>query len=220
MKVLLTGATGMVGEGVLLQCLRDPVVTEVCMLNRRPSGRQAPRLREIIVPDFNRIADISAPLHPFDACFFCAGVSSVGMDERSYTAVTHDTTLTVAKVLLGQNPGMVFIYVSGRSTDSTEQGRTMWARVKGRTENDLMALGFKAAYNFRPGLMLPTPGQTQLKTAYKLLIPLLKPFMARQALTLTQVGQAMVQAVRQGYPKPILEIEDIRRLASAGSGIA
>ena len=220
MKVLLTGATGMVGEGVLLECLRDPAVAEVAVITRRPIGRQAPKLREIIVPDFNRMADFSAQLHPFDACFFCAGVSSVGMDEASYTAVTHDTTLTVAQVLRDVNPGMVFIYVSGKSTDSTARGRVMWARVKGRTENDLMALGFRAVYNFRPGLMLPIPGQTQLKTAYKLLIPLFKPFMARQTLSLTQVGQAMVNAVRQGYPKPILEIDDIRRLAAAGSGPA
>ena len=218
MKVLLTGATGMVGEGVLLECLRNPAVTEVAVITRRPIGRQAPKLREIIVPDFNRMADFSVQLHPFDTCFFCAGVSSVGMDEASYIAVAHDTTLTVARVLLEVNPGMVFIYVSGKSTDSTAQGRVMWARVKGRTENDLMALGFKAAYNFRPGLMLPTSGQTQLKTAYKLLIPLFKPFMARQALPLTQVGQAMVNAVRQGYPKPILEIDDIRHLAATGSG--
>lgn len=216
MKVLLTGATGMVGEGVLLECLRNPAVGEVCLLSRRPSDRRHPRLRELIVPDFNRIADVSAQLHPFDACFFCAGVSSVGMDEARYTAVTHDTTLTVAQVLQRLNPGMVFVYVSGKSTDSTEKGRVMWARVKGRTENDLMALGFKAAYSFRPGLMLPTPGQTQLKTAYRLLIPLLKPFVAQSALPLAQVGQAMIHAVSQGYPKPTLEIDDIRRLALAG----
>lgn len=220
MRVLLTGATGMVGEGVLLECLRDPAVTEVGVITRRPIGRQAPKLREITVPDFNRIADVRDQLHPFDACFFCAGVSSVGMDEATYTAITHDTTLTVAKLLQGLNPGMVFIYVSGKSTDSTAQGRVMWARVKGRTESDLMALGFKAVYNFRPGLMLPTPGQTQLKTAYKLLIPLLKPFMGRQALALTQVGQAMLNAVRRGYPQPVLEIDDIRRLASAEGATA
>ena len=218
MKVLLTGATGMVGEGVLLECLRDPDVTEVCLLSRRPSGRQAPKLREIIVPDFNRIADFQDQLHPFDACFFCAGGSSVGMDEATYTAITHDTTLTVAKLLRELNPSMVFIYVSGRSTDSTAQGRVMWARVKGRTENDLMALGFKAVYNFRPAFMLPTPGQTQLKTAYKWMIPLLKPFMGRQALTLTQVGRAMLNAVRHGYPQPVLEVNDIRRLAEGAAG--
>ena len=218
MKVLLTGATGMVGEGVLLECLRNPAVTEVCVIARKPIGRQHPKLRALTVPDFNRIADFSAQLQPFDACFFCAGVSSVGMDEARYTAVTHDTTLTVAQVLQRLNPGMVFIYVSGKSTDSSAQGKVMWARVKGRTENDLVALGFRAAYNFRPGLMLPTPGQTQLKTAYKLLIPLFKPFMAKQALPLAQVGQAMIHAVSRGYPKPILEIDHIRRLARPEAG--
>ena len=213
MKVLLTGATGMVGEGVLLECLGNAAVTEVCLISRKPSGRHHAKLREIIVPDFTRMADFSAQLQPFDACFFCAGVSSVGMDERSYTAITHDTTLIVAQVLRQLNPGMVFIYVSGKSTDSTGQGKVMWARVKGRTENELVALGFRAAYNFRPGLMLPTPGQTQLKTVYKVMIPLLKPFMGRPALTLGQVGKAMIHAVQRGYPTHTIEIDDIRQLA-------
>lgn len=213
MKVLLTGATGMVGEGVLLACLANPTVTEVVMLNRKPSSVRHAKLRELIVPNFNDMARHSDALHPFDACFYCAGVSSVGMDEARYTAITHDTTLIVANTLRTLNPQMVFTYVSGKNTDSSEQGKVMWARVKGKTENDLVKLGFRGAYNFRPGLMLPTPGQTQLKTIYKLMIPLLKPFMRKSALPLSLVGQAMINAVTRGYPKSVLEIDDIRRLA-------
>ena len=218
MRVMLTGATGMVGEGVLLACLHNPAVTQVLVLGRRPCRIEHAKLRELIVPDFNRLADQREKLQaggPYDACLFCAGVSSVGMDEASYKAVTHDTTLNVARTLLALYPAMVFIYVSGRSTDSTAQGKVMWARVKGQTENDLQRLGFKGQYNFRPAFMLPVAGQKHLKRVYRWMIPLLKPFMGKSALTLTQVGQAMIHAVQRGYPKPVLEVADIRQLAKA-----
>ena len=216
MRVILTGATGMVGEGVLLTCLRNPAVTRVLVLGRRPCRIEHAKLRELIVPDFNRLADLRDQLQsaaPYDACFFCAGVSSVGMDEASYKAVTHDTTLNVARVLQAAFPTMVLVYVSGRSTDSTAQGKVMWARVKGQTENDLQRLGFQAQYSFRPALMLPVAGQKHLKPLYKWLLPLLKPFMGYSSLHLSQVGQAMIHAVQRGHPKPVLEVEDIRQLA-------
>ena len=222
MRVILTGATGMVGEGVLLTCLRHPAVTRVLVLGRRPCRIEHAKLRELIVPDFNRLADLRDQLMaaaPYNACFFCAGVSSVGMDEASYKAVTHDTTLNVARVLQAAFPAMVFIYVSGRSTDSTAQGKVMWARVKGQTENDLQRLGFKAQYNFRPALMLPAPGQKHLKPIYKWLIPLFKPFMGSSTLPLTQVGQAMIHAVQRGHSKPVLEVEDIRQLAQPAADL-
>ncbi|MCF8448188.1 MAG: NAD-dependent epimerase/dehydratase family protein, partial [Bacteroidia bacterium] len=153
MKVIITGATGMVGEGILLACLENPTITEIVMINRRTFPLQNPKLKELIVSDFMKLENYSADFKEYDACFFCAGISSIGLKEPEYTHITYDITLNVAKVLADLNPKMVFTYVSGALTDSSEKGKSMWARVKGKTENDLMKLPFKGVYNFRPGFM-------------------------------------------------------------------
>jgi uncharacterized protein YbjT (DUF2867 family) len=158
MKVILTGATGMVGEGVLLECLANPAVERVLSVVRRPSGRNHPKLVEVIVKDFRELQPVEAQLSGYDACFYCAGISSVGMNEADYTVVTYDTPLAFATNLARLNPAMTLVHVSGSHTDSSEQGKVMWARVKGKAENALMRLPFKGVYNFRPSLMKPTPG--------------------------------------------------------------
>jgi len=213
MKVILTGATGMVGEGVLLECLENAAVSEIVIVGRKHYPLDHPKLKEVLVPDFMELDKHIDKLTGYDACFYCAGVSSVGMNETDYTRITYTTTLAFAKALLRANPDMVFDFVTGRGTDSSEQGKMMWARVKGRTENDLMKLGFKAQYNFRPGLMVPTKGQQSLKTLYKVLAAVLKYFLPKSTLTLKQVGRAMIHSVARGYGKQVLEVEDIKRLA-------
>lgn len=218
-KVIITGATGMVGEGVLLECLRRPEVDEVLSVSRKPAGRQHPKLKELLVHDFLEADKFVNDLKGYDACFFCAGVSSVGMVEEHYARLTYDTTLAFASAVLKANPHSVFTYVSGTHTDSTEKGKVMWARVKGKTENALIGMGFKSVYNFRPGFMEPVPGQVQIKPLYKvlgaILLPVFKLFLSEQMLKLETVGLAMVNSVLKGYPKPILEIKDIRTLASS-----
>ena len=213
-KVIITGATGMVGEGVLLECLQNENVIEVLIINRRHYALTHPKLKELIVSDFFRLDQFGDNIKNYDACFFCAGISSVGMNEEKYTHITYDTTLTFAKTFLSFNPNSVFTYVSGRHTDSSEKGRLMWARVKGKTENDLMNLGFRGQYNFRPGAMLPFEGQKNWKKAYKWIAKLIKLVAPKSILTIQQVGRAMIHAVIMGYPKQILEIEDIRELAN------
>lgn len=152
MKVVITGVTGMVGEGVLLECLEHPNIREVLSVSRRPSGRVHTKLKEYIVPDFLSLLENDEKLTGYDACFYCAGISSVGVKEPTYRQVTYDTTMAFAKAL-NPNPGMTFIYVSGAGTDSSEKGRIMWARVKGKTENELMQLPFKQSIGFRPAFM-------------------------------------------------------------------
>jgi len=216
MRVILTGVTGMVGEGVLLECLENESVEKVLAVSRKPVNHAHPKLEQLLVPDFRNTNDVEAPLTGYDACFFCAGVSSVGMSEADYTAITYDTTIAFATTLARLNPTMVFTYVTGTRTDSTEQGKTMWARVKGRTENALMRLPFKAVYNFRPGLMTPKPGQKHLKTGYRVALvfaPLLKLFF--RSLTLSQVGRAMIRCAQTGAPTQVLEIADIAALAES-----
>lgn len=212
-KVIITGATGMVGEGVLLECLQSEAVSEVLMVNRRHHERQHPKLKELLVPDFFQLGHFTENTKGYDACFFCAGVSSVGMKEEKYTRITYDTTLAFAKTLLAQNSNMVFTYVSGAHTDGTEKGRSMWARVKGKTENDLMKLAFRGVYNFRPGVMVPFPGQQNWKTLYKVIAKMLKVVAPKSVLAVGEVGRAMINAVARGYPKPVLEVKDIRELA-------
>lgn len=216
-KVIITGATGMVGEGVLFECLQNENVSEVLIVNRRHYEYSHPKLKELLVPDFFQLNNFADNIKGYDACFFCAGVSSIGMKEDKYTYITYDTTLSFAKAVLAQNPNMVFTYVSGSQTDSSEKGRLMWARVKGKTENDLMKLSFKGEYNFRPGIMLPFEGQKNWKSAYKFIAKAIKIFAPKKILTMHEVGKAMINAVLIGYPKSILEIDDIKALAHKNS---
>ena len=212
-KVIITGATGMVGEGVLFECLKNVIVNQILMINRRHYECNNPKLKELIVPDFFQLEQFADSIKGYDACFFCAGVSSVGMKGNRYTRITYDTTLSFAKTVLAYNPGMIFTYVSGQGTDSSEKGRLMWARVKGRTENDLMKLPFKGQYNFRPGAMLPFEGQKNWKAVYKFIVKAIKVFAPKKILTMQEVGRAMINAATTGYPKSILEIQNIKELA-------
>lgn len=215
-KVIITGVTGMVGEGVLFECLQNPQVTEVLIVGRKPYAMKHEKLKELIVPDFMKAEEYADQLKGYDACFFCAGISSVGMKEEEYTRITYDITLHFAKTLVENNTNMVFTYVSGSHTDSSEKGRIMWARVKGRTENALMRLPFKGVYNFRPGLMTPTKGQKNIKTAYKIIGVLyyaLKVILPIKGIPLQDLGLAMINSVQKGYNKQILEIDDIKKLA-------
>jgi uncharacterized protein YbjT (DUF2867 family) len=215
MKIILTGATGMVGEGVLLECLDNPAVERVLSVSRRPCGRAHAKLGELLVPDFRELSAVEHELAGYDACFYCAGISSVGLKEPEYTAITYDTPVAFAATLLRLNPGMTFVHVSGAHTDGTEQGKVMWARVKGRAENALMRMAFKNVYNFRPSLMKPTPGQTKVKGGYTL-IRVLYPFLnlVFPGMALSDVARAMINAVRFGAPKGVLEVPDIRQLAA------
>ncbi len=212
-KVIITGATGMVGEGVLFECLQNPKVSEVLIINRGHYKMQHSKLKELIVPDFMNLEKFFTDITGYDACFFCAGVSSVGMKENKYTHLTYDTTMAFAKTLSAINGNTVFTYVSGASTDSSEKSRLMWARVKGKTENDLMKLPFKAEYNFRPGVMLPFDGQKNWKGIYKFIGKMIKVFSPKSVLTMQEVGRAMINAATIGYPKQVLEVSDIMQLA-------
>ena len=214
-KAIITGATGMVGEGVLLECLDHPDIERIVVLNRKPLGRTHPKLREIIVKDFFALEPMARELSGYNACFFCLGVSSVGISREEYRHITFDLTLSVAQVLAGLNPDMSFCYVTGAGTDSSEKGRVAWARVKGATENALLRL-FKNAYMFRPGFMKASPGQKNLKGWYKYiewLYPLGRRFYPAGFCTLREVGQAMINAAVKGYPKKVLEVQDIVALA-------
>lgn len=213
-RVIVTGATGMVGEGVLHECLQHPDVREVLIVNRKPAGISHPKLKEIVHADFFDISALEPQLVGYDACLFCLGVSSVGMKEAEYRRMTYDLTMHVAETLSRTNPAMTFCYISGANTDSTEKGRSMWARVKGKTENDLMKLPFKRVYNFRPGFMKPTKGLKNTLSFYKYigwLYPLTRTLGA--ATTLAELGRAMIHAVTQGYPKQVVEVKDIIQLA-------
>lgn len=214
MKVIITGATGMVGEGVLFECINNPKISKILIVGRKKYDTSSTKVKQLIVPDFLKINEYKEQLKGYDACFFCAGISSVGLKEKEYTVITYDTSMIFAKTLLEVNPNIVFNYVSGRSTDSTEKGNVMWARVKGKTENDLMKLGFKAQYNFRPALMLPFDGQKSIKPIFKIIANMLKYIMPKATLTLSQVGQAMINVVENGYSKQILEVNDIRIAAN------
>jgi len=212
-KVILTGATGMVGEGVLMECLENSNVSEVLSVSRKPCGKKHAKLREYIVPDFLAIPTHDENLKGYDAVFFCAGISSIGMNEEEYTKITFDTTIHFAKTVLLQNQDLVFNYVSGAHTDGTESGKMMWARVKGKTENTLRKLGFRAVYNFRPGFMKPVEGQKNVKWFFKPFIWIFPAILPTKSLTLREVGRAMIYAVQKGYPTSTLEIKDIKNLA-------
>lgn len=213
-KVIITGTTGMVGEGVMLECLSNPKIAEVLSVSRKPCGTSHPKLTEYIVPDFLSLQANDSRLSGYDACFFCAGVSSVGMSEKDYTKITYETTLHFARILSSLSPEMTFIYVSGAGTDSSEKGRLMWARVKGRTENDLQKLPFKKVHNFRPGFMKAMPGQRHTLKWYKYMAwmyPVLKTLVPNMASTLQQVARAMIACAGTGLKKRVLEVSDINR---------
>ena len=211
MKVILTGATGYVGEGVLLECLDHPEVEQVLVVGRRSCERTQPKLKELLVPDFLHLDAHKDQLSGYDACFFCAGVSSVGKGEEEYTRLTYDTTMAFARVVLEASPQSTFTYVSGAGTNP--DGRQMWARVKGRTEQDLSTLGFKQQFNFRPGIMTVTPGMKNPTWWMRVLVPVFGLVMPWVTCSLKQVGLAMIHAVRRGYRKNVLEVKDIKELA-------
>ena len=216
LKVIITGATGMVGEGVVHECLQHTEIEQVLIVNRKPFGATHPKLKEIIHADFFDITAIEDQLKGYDACYFCLGVSSVGMKEPEYYKLTYTLTLNFAETLARLNPDMTFEYISGASTDSTEKGSSMWARVKGKTENDLAKLPFKHVYNFRPGYMHPTPVLRNTIKLYKYITwmyPLLKLIFPNRVSTLAELGLAMINASIYGYEKQILEVPDIKALA-------
>ncbi|CAI6062165.1 NAD-dependent epimerase/dehydratase family protein [Cohnella sp. JJ-181] len=218
MNVMIFGATGMVGRSVLRECLISDEVHSVLSIGRQRTGQQHDKLQEAELEDVSDLSSIEPLITGFDACFFCLGVSAVGMNEAEYKKVTYDITLSAAKTLVGLNPRMTFIYVSGSGTDSTEKGRVMWAGIKGKTENDLLRLPFKAAYMFRPGVIIPTHGVKSKTKLYQAIYDLLKPFYpllmkARSVITSEQLGNAMIKVARDGHAHPILESVDIKKAA-------
>ena len=219
MKVVPFGATGMVGQGCQRECLLDADVESVLAVGRSLSGQRHAKLHEIVHDNFFDFSSLESQLAGYDACFFCLGVSSVGMNEERYRHLTYGITLAAARTLSRLNPGMVFIYVTGRGTDSTEQGPLMWARVKGKTENDLLKLPFKAAYMFRPAGIQPLHGIRSktgwvqaIYVAAAPLLSLLNRIAPKYMTTTEQVGRAMIKVARDGYPRPVLESEDINRV--------
>jgi len=216
LKVILTGATGMVGEGVLHVALNHPNVESVLVIGRRSCEVKHEKLKEIVLKNLFDLSSVEEQLKGYNACYFCLGVSSIGKSEPDYTRVTYDLTMSFAKTLSRLNPEMTFCYVSGVGTDSTQKGKLMWARVKGKTENDLAKLPFKAEYNFRPGFIKPMKGMKNTLTVAKPLAPMypLLKFLFRNAvITLHEVGLAMINAASKGYSKTVLECKDIRQLA-------
>jgi uncharacterized protein YbjT (DUF2867 family) len=216
MKAVIFGASGMVGQGVLRECLLDPEIQEVLSVVRSATGQSHAKLREVVHGDFLDFLRIEAELTGYDACFFCLGVSSAGMTEEEYTRVTYGITMAAATTLARLNPGMTFEYISGTGTDSTEKGRSMWARVKGRTENALLALPFRAAYMFRPGFIQPLHGIKSKTRAYQIfyavttpLLPVLKTVFPQYVTTTERLGRAMIAVAKRGYPQKVLEMRDI-----------
>ncbi|PSL47847.1 hypothetical protein CLV51_102707 [Chitinophaga niastensis] len=211
-KAIITGCTGMVGEGVLHECLQHPDVKEILVINRKPCGITHPKLKEIIHNNFYDLLPVATQLHGYNAGYFCLGVSSVGMKEDAYAHVTYDLTMEVANTLAALNPEMTFCYVSGSGTDSTGRGRSMWARVKGKTENGLLKLPFRAVFMFRPAYMHPTKGMQHTQKYYKTLswmYPFFRKFFPQYVSTLAELGQAMINVTIYGYPKKVLEVKDI-----------
>ncbi len=219
MKVIVFGASGMIGQGVVRECLLDPEVEDVLSVARSSSGQQRSKFRELVHKDFFDFSPIEKEMTGFDACLFCLGVSSVGMSEEDYRRITFGITLAAAGTLVKLNPQMTFIYISGAGTDSTERGRTMWARVKGQTENALLKLPFKAAYMFRPALIVPLHGIKSKTLAYRIsyalmrpLLPLMNILIPRYVTTTEKLGRAMLKAAKRGAPKTVLEVPDINSL--------
>jgi uncharacterized protein YbjT (DUF2867 family) len=223
MRILLFGATGMIGQGVLRECLLDERVTEIVSVSRSSLGKQDPKLSEILLPDLSALADVKERLSDFDACFFCLGITSVGMSETDYTHVTYGLTVTIATALAPHNPDMTFIYVTGAGTSG--DSRQMWARVKARTEDALAAIPFKAVYFFRPGFIQPLHGVVSktrwymaIYAALRPLSPLLTRSFPAIATTTERLGKAMINVAADGYPNPVLESRAINLASEAGHG--
>ncbi len=217
-NAIIFGATGMVGEGVLHECLKHPDIESVLVINRRSCGVNHEKLREIIHTDFSNFSPLESEIAGYNACYFCMGVTSLGKKEEVYTGLTYDLTMHVANTLVKLNPEMTFCYISGAGTDSTENGRSMWARVKGKTENDLMKLPFKASYMFRPGYIQPTKGLKNTYKFYKVvapIYPLIKLLFSKYVCTLEEIGLSMINVTLFGSDKQILECKDIVRQSKA-----
>ncbi|MFW2387610.1 MAG: NAD(P)H-binding protein [Polyangiales bacterium] len=217
MKVILFGATGMVGQGVLRECLEDATVEELLVVGRSACSVDHPKVRQIVREDLFDYADIEDELSGYDACFFCLGVSAAGMDEAQYSRITYDLTLAAARTLARVSPKTTFVYVSGHGTDSSEQGRAMWARVKGKTENELLKLPFESAYMFRPAFIQPKHGITSRTRLYRVLysvfgplFPILDALFPKYITTTEQVGRAMLAVAKEGHSTPIVDNEAIR----------
>jgi uncharacterized protein YbjT (DUF2867 family) len=217
MRIIVTGVTGMVGEGVMHTCLEHPAVTEVLAIGRRAYNGNHPKLKELVHANLHDLSPVADQLRGYDACFFCLGTTSMGKNEEEFTKITYDLTLGFAKSLVAVNPGtMTFIYVSGMGTDGTEKGRTMWARVKGRTENDLMKLDFKRAFGYRPGYMHPIKGMRNTLSYYKYitwLYPIFRAIAPNTVSKLYDLGLSMIAVAQNGYDKAILEVRDINSTA-------
>jgi uncharacterized protein YbjT (DUF2867 family) len=221
MNVVIFGASGMVGQGCLLECLRDMSVDRVLVIGRSSAGPQHAKLREVLVTDLFDVASYAGELNELDACLFCLGVSSAGMEEAGYRRLTYDLTMAVAHELAARNAALCFVYVSGAGTDSTEHGRTMWARVKGATENALLRMPFRSAFMFRPGAIQPLDGIRSKTRAYRLgymvmapFTPLLRRAFPNSIVTTREIGRAMLAVARKGWPRPVLEARDIHAAAT------
>ena len=219
-KVIITGATGMVGKGVLLECLDHDSISEVLVIGRNPLGMKHPKLKELIHSDFTNFTEVKDKLLGYDACFYCLGISAAGLKDEQYKRITYDFTLALAKTLFEINPQMTFNYVSGEGTDTSEKGRMMWARVKGKTENDLLNLGFKQAFMFRPGAIIPLRGIKSKTKSYQFmydyflwLVKIIKLIAPNSVVSTTQIGLAMIHSMLNGYPDKILRPKDIFKLS-------
>ena len=217
-RAIITGTTGMVGEGVLHECLNSNLVEAVLIINRKPSGYSHPKLKEIVQADFSDLSNIENQLTGYNACYFCLGISSVGVKADEYYRITYTLTMHWAQTLSKLNNDMTFCYVSGAGTDSTEKGRSRWARVKGKTENDIMKLPFKQTFAFRPGFIKPTKGLTKAHSFYKYInwiFPIGRALAPNEFCTLKELGSAMIHVTNKGYSKKIIDGKDIIELSKA-----
>jgi uncharacterized protein YbjT (DUF2867 family) len=215
-KTIITGTTGMVGEGVMHECLNHSDVESILVINRRTINTNHPKLKEIVLDNFYDFSSIEEHLKGYNACFFCLGTTSVGKKEDEYTKITFDITKALADNLVKLNPDLTFCYISGAGTDSSEKGRSMWARIKGRTENYILNLGFRRAFAFRPAIIQPTKGLKNTLSFYKylfFLLPMVKLLFPKHICSLKEIGKAMINSVNNGYEKNILEVSDIKKLA-------